>query len=70
MFITPWFKVPTRFDKLISKIGTKYKPVKCQLVGNYSMIKGKTVEMTAKDGIIRAPSDHIGILMNFEYIEE
>jgi len=60
------YERPPRFDKVIAKNGGRYKAKKCKLVGDYCMIEGETLEMSGKDGKIRAPSDHIGVLVDWE----
>ena len=51
-----------RYDKIITKKGFVYRPIKCSLIGNYSMVEGETLEMTLGDGVIRSPSDRKGIV--------
>ena len=57
-----------RFDKVCVKEGSEFEVKSCKILGNYSLFENESTEMTAKDGIIRAPSDHLGILVEFNKI--
>jgi len=65
MIRTPKSPDITRFDHIISKKGGDFKSVKCDLVGDYSMDKNKKLLDTLKDEVIRSPSDHIGVYIEF-----